>query len=192
MRTLAKNRRRGGFTLAEVAVTIAIVGIALTLAMQTLNGATLRAAHTRNMKTARELGLYTLGQIEAGLYWEDIEAGLGASYSELDFPDFYYPGYIRALDRLIALDAAHYIPSHLDPGSRQDLIDFRNMTAAFHEAVRAELAGNDYHAADGAALRRSIKAVYDKLEPEYGDWHGFNEMFVPKFGRHWGGSYLGY
>lgn len=28
-----------------------------------------------------------------------------------DFPDFYYPGYIRALDRLILLNAAHYAPS---------------------------------------------------------------------------------
>ena len=109
-----------------------------------------------------------------------------------DFPDFYYPGYVRALDRLIALEADHYIPSHLDPGTRQDLIDFRNMTATFHETVRAELAKHDYHAADGAALRRSVKAAYDKLEPEYGDWHGFNEMFIPKFGRHWGGTYLGY
>jgi glyoxylase-like metal-dependent hydrolase (beta-lactamase superfamily II) len=114
------------------------------------------------------------------------------AFPPFDFPDFYYPGYIRALDRLIALEAAHYIPSHLDMGTRQDLVDFRNMTATFHETVRSELAVHDYHAADGAALRRSIKAAYDKLEPEYGDWHGFNEMFVPKFGRHWGGTYLGY
>ena len=109
-----------------------------------------------------------------------------------DFPDFYYPGYVRALDRLIALEADHYIPSHLDPGTRQDLFDLRNMTATFHETVRAVLAMLDYLAADGAALRRSVKAAYDKLEPEYGDWHGFNEMFIPKFGRHWGGTYLGY
>lgn len=109
-----------------------------------------------------------------------------------DFPDFYYPGYVRALDRLIALDAAHYVPSHLDAGTRRDLMDFRDMTARFHETVRSELAENDYHAADGAAMRRGLQAAYDKLEPEYGDWHGFNEMFVPKFGRHWGGVYLGY
>ena len=114
------------------------------------------------------------------------------AFPPFDFPDFYYPGYLRALDRLIALEAAHYVPSHLDPGTRQDLIDFRNMTAKFHETVRAELAVNDYHAADGAAMRRGIKAAYDKLEPEYGDWHGFNDMFIPKFGRHWGGTYLGY
>jgi glyoxylase-like metal-dependent hydrolase (beta-lactamase superfamily II) len=114
------------------------------------------------------------------------------AFPPFDFPDFYYPGYIRALDRLIALQAAHYIPSHLDRGTRQDLVDFRNMTAEFHETVRSELARNGYHAADGAAMRRGLKAAYDRLEPEYGDWHGFDEMFVPKFGRHWGGVYLGY
>ena len=108
------------------------------------------------------------------------------------FPDFYYPGFVRALDRLIALNAAHYVPSHLDSGSRQDLIDFRNMTAKFHDTVRSELAKNNHNGGDGAAMRRGIKAAYDKLEPEYGDWRGFNEMFVPKFGRHWGGAYLGY
>ncbi len=109
-----------------------------------------------------------------------------------DFPDFYHPGFLRALDRLIALDAAHYIPSHFDSGTREDLIDFRNMTATFHETIRAELAKHDYHAADGSIMREGLKAVYDELEPQYGDWHGFNEMFVPKFGRHWGGVYLGY
>ena len=114
------------------------------------------------------------------------------AFPPFDFPDFYYPGYVRALDRLIAVDAAHYIPSHLGEGTRQDLVDFRNMTATFHETVRTELAGSDYFAADGAAMRRGLQAAYDKLEPEYGDWHGFNEMFVPKFGRHWGGVYLGY
>ena len=41
-------------------------------------------------------------------------------------------------------------------------------------------------------MRRAIKSTYDQLAPEYGSWHGFNEMFVPKFGRHWGGVYLGY
>ncbi len=114
------------------------------------------------------------------------------AFPPFDFPDFYYPGYVRALDRLIALRAAHYVPSHLDAGNFQDMIDFRNMTVSFHEAVRTELAKNNYDAAEGAAMRRSIQAAYDRLEPEYGDWHGFDDMFVPKFGRHWGGLYLGY
>lgn len=79
---------RSGFTLAEVAVTIAIVAISLTLSMQILNGATITAANTRNQKIARELGLYTLGQIESGLYWEDVENGFGGTYADLDRPEY--------------------------------------------------------------------------------------------------------
>lgn len=89
------SRRRGsagyagaGFTLAEVVVTIAIVAIALTLAFQSLNVSKLMAAHTRNSKLARELALYTLGQIEAGLFWEDIETGRSGIYE--DYPNFSY------------------------------------------------------------------------------------------------------
>ena len=81
------------------------------------------------------------------------------AFPPFDFPDFYYPGYVRAIDRLIALEAAHYVPSHLEPGTRQDLIDFRNMTAKFHETVMSQLADNNYHAADGAAMRRGLKAA---------------------------------
>jgi prepilin-type N-terminal cleavage/methylation domain-containing protein len=84
------SRTRGGFTLVEVAVTVAIVAICLTLAIQTLSLATLRAGHTRNLKTARELGSFTLGQIEAGLFWEDIDSGISGTYSEQSFELFYY------------------------------------------------------------------------------------------------------
>jgi prepilin-type N-terminal cleavage/methylation domain-containing protein len=76
--------RRAGFTLAEVAITIVIVGIGLVLVLQGLNTAKMTAAQTRNEKLARELGLYTLGQIEAGLYQEDIEQGLNGNYSDVD------------------------------------------------------------------------------------------------------------
>lgn len=110
-----------------------------------------------------------------------------------DFPDFYYPGYIRALDRLIGLNAAHYVPSHADRGTKQDLIDYRDMTVAFQTVVRDEILSRGIEApTDGAALRASLRAAYAKLQPKYGSWHGFDDMFVPKFGRHVGGTYLGY
>jgi glyoxylase-like metal-dependent hydrolase (beta-lactamase superfamily II) len=110
-----------------------------------------------------------------------------------DFPDFYYPGYIRALDRLIALNAAHYVPSHAGRGSRQDLIDYRDMAVEFQTVVRDEILSRGVESpTDGPALKASLRAAYAKLEPKYGSWHGFNDMFVPKFGRHVGGTYLGY
>jgi glyoxylase-like metal-dependent hydrolase (beta-lactamase superfamily II) len=110
-----------------------------------------------------------------------------------DFPDFYYPGYIRALDRLIALNAQHYVPSHAWRGNRDDLVAFRNMTVDFQNTVRNEILSRGIEApTNGAELRSALRAAYRKLKPKYGDWHGFDDMFVPKFGRHVGGTYLGY
>jgi len=88
MRQLASTR--SGLTLAEVAVTIAIVSIAIMGCLQGLERTVLTAAHTRNTRLARELGLLTLGQIEAGLFWDEIDTGLGGSYSDEGYPSFFY------------------------------------------------------------------------------------------------------
>jgi len=109
------------------------------------------------------------------------------------FPDFYYPGYIRALDRLIAIEATHYVPSHMDRGTRADLVAFRDMTVEFQTVVEDEylkIAPEDFIRGEG--MREAIKSAYDRLEPKYGHVHGFDDMFIPKFGRHYGGTYLGY
>ena len=109
------------------------------------------------------------------------------------FPDFYYPGYIRALDRLIAVDAKHYVPSHLDRGTRQDLIAFRNMTVEFQHVVEDEYRKIDpVEFPRGVGMREAVRSAYDRLQPKYGHIHGFDDMFVPKFGRHIAGTYLGY
>lgn len=79
---------RRGFTLVEVAVTIVILGIGLTLVMQALTLAKLREGHTMNYKRARDLGLLTLAQIEAGLFREDIRTSMSGSYADFDEPDF--------------------------------------------------------------------------------------------------------
>ncbi len=84
----ASQRRRAGFTLVEVAVTIVIVGIGLVLVLQGLNVAKVTAAQTRNQKLARELGLLTLGQIESGLMRDDIDTGMQGSYAEEGYPEF--------------------------------------------------------------------------------------------------------
>jgi prepilin-type N-terminal cleavage/methylation domain-containing protein len=86
------SRKQGtrGFTLAEIAVTIVIVGIGLLLVLQGLNTAKLTAAHTRNMKLARELGLLTLGRIAAGDYQEDVESGMADTYADEGYPDFMF------------------------------------------------------------------------------------------------------
>ena len=78
-----------GFTLAEVAVTLAIVGISLLWVLEGLNRAKVTAAHAHNVKVARELALMTLGEIEAGMYWEDLdEDGIEGNYAEEGYDGF--------------------------------------------------------------------------------------------------------
>ncbi len=109
------------------------------------------------------------------------------------FPDFYYPGYIRALDRLIALEATHYIPSHMDRGNLENLIAFRDMTVDFQSVVEDEyMKISPEKFIRGEGMKEAITAAYERLEPKYGHVHGFDDMFIPKFGRHLGGTYLGY
>jgi len=88
---------RSGFTLAEVAVTIVIVSITLVLVLQGLNTAKVVAAHTFNRKMARELALVTLGKIEAGMFWEDLDgeaASFSGSYAEEGYESFYWELFI--------------------------------------------------------------------------------------------------
>lgn len=82
--------KRAGFTLAEVAVTIVIVGIGMLLVLQGLNTAKMSAAQTKNLKLSRELALRTLGLIASGQFQDEIKNGLHGSYAEEGWPDFSY------------------------------------------------------------------------------------------------------
>ncbi|MEO0649905.1 MAG: type II secretion system protein [Planctomycetota bacterium] len=83
-------RSAAGFTLAEVAVTILIVGGALTLLVQGLNNAKFEAAYTRNLKVARELAVTTLGEIAGGVYAEDLENDdrIDGTYADFGYEQF--------------------------------------------------------------------------------------------------------
>lgn len=88
---MSPRPRQRAFTLAEVAVTIAVVGLALVWMLQALNAAKVTAAQTRNKKLARELALLTLGEIESGLYAEEVsEEYIEGSYAEVGYPDFFF------------------------------------------------------------------------------------------------------
>lgn len=86
--------RRAGFTLAEVAVTLVIVGIGLVAVLQGLHTAKLSAAYTHYRKVARDLALVTLGELESGLYWEELDGEgeelLTGTYAEQGWEDWHY------------------------------------------------------------------------------------------------------
>ena len=84
---------RAGFTLAEVMVTLLIVSIGLLLVTQGLTQARFSSAETHYRKVARELALLTLGRIESGLLWEELDGGgevLTGTYAEEGYEDFHY------------------------------------------------------------------------------------------------------
>ena len=90
------RRARSGFTLAEVAVTLMIVSLAIVTILQGLTTVKHSAAVTHYRKLAMELGLLTLGRLESGLYREDLEASgsrgdvLAGTYAEEGYEDFSY------------------------------------------------------------------------------------------------------
>jgi prepilin-type N-terminal cleavage/methylation domain-containing protein len=91
----ASPRSTAGFTLAEVAVTLAVVGLALVWMLQALNTAKVTAAQTRNLKLARELALLTLGQLEAGIYRDEVDdQEIQGTYAEVGYPDFAFEAVI--------------------------------------------------------------------------------------------------
>ena len=66
-------------------------------------------------------------------------------------------------------------------------------TVEFQDVVEDEMLkiGAD-RMGEGEGLKHAIKSAYERLQPSYGHIHGFDSMFVAKFGRHFGGTYLGY
>ena len=76
----APHTRSGGFTLAEVAVTLVIVAMTLLLVMQALGSSKLIAAQGNNRKIATQLALLTIARVESGMFWEDLD-GLTGSFT---------------------------------------------------------------------------------------------------------------
>jgi prepilin-type N-terminal cleavage/methylation domain-containing protein len=92
VRTRARPSR-AGFTLVEMAVTLVIVSIGLVMVLDGLMRAKVSAAETHYRKVARELALLTLGQVEAGLFWEELDGDGGTltgTYAEENYEDFHY------------------------------------------------------------------------------------------------------
>ncbi|BBM03151.1 MBL fold metallo-hydrolase [Microbulbifer sp. GL-2] len=114
------------------------------------------------------------------------------TFPPFGLPDWYYPGYIRALNRLIDLNAKIYIPSHFNEGSKVDLINYRDMMVDFRKTVEREMAKLEYEPDQGKKLRAIFDVVYPELQEKYGHWHGFDAMFVPHFAGQIGGTYLGF
>ena len=107
---LPHPNKRAGFTLAEAAITIALVGLTITYTLQALSSAQTTAAHTHELKLAREMALRTLGEIATGRYQAEMNDVIQGSYPEDEAPYMRYQ---------IAFGEAT-LPRHGDPRDEYD------------------------------------------------------------------------
>jgi len=160
-------RRRRGFTLAEVAVTLAVVGLALVWMLQALNAAKVTAAQTRNLKLARELALLTLGRIESGIYQEELTSQrLEGSYADEGYPDFYFEAVIGE---------ENFRPSETDPAFDNWLEERRQRELQDEEDEEVE---QPY---EKVRIRVQFPAIQElKSELEFERWLPWEQLHPPE------------
>ncbi|HIF40989.1 MAG TPA: type II secretion system protein [Planctomycetes bacterium] len=172
------NKR--GFTLVEAALAIALVGMALTATLQILQASKLSAAHTRDQKTARVLALKTLGEIESGIRWDELDEGalLSGSYAEDDYPAFYW--------ELAVGDQQFSIQEDVDPYGPIDNWALRRERDEYLEANEDEDLGGEESAKPYEKIR--IRVTY----PKYSDleneltlerWIRWDQVYRPEEGE---------
>ena len=107
-------------------------------------------------------------------------------------PDRYAPGYLAALNRIIALDFDTFVPSHFGYGTHQDLIDWRDMMEDGRRLAREAIKTTGSFGVRENQMGKYFDAVYYPMREKYGKWRGFNEMFVLNVVRDIEGEALGH
>jgi hypothetical protein len=174
MRRVSNNR---GFTLVEAALAIALVGMALTATLHILQASKLSAAHTRDQKTARVLALKTLGEIESGLRWDELDEGalLSGSYAEDDYPAFYW--------ELAVGDQQFSIQEDVDPYGPIDNWALRRERDEYLAANEDEDIGGEESAEPYEKIRiRVTYPKYSNLENELTleRWIRWDQVYRPE------------
>ena len=108
-------------------------------------------------------------------------------------PDYYFPGAIKAMERLAALEFDTFVPSHFGYGKKQDLVDYVAFLKHLQDlGVRSmEKFGREVPR-DRETLQNAFDFYYDDLEESYGDWHGFDQNVLFVISRTSTGVRLGY
>lgn len=144
---------RRGFTLAEVAVTIALIGLALAWMLQVLNASKLTAAYSRNLKLSRELSLLTLGQIESGQYADDLDnERFEGTYAEEGYPDFAFE---------VVLGDENFRP---DPNDQRAFDNWQAERSRRDREQRAEEGDESEEEEDEAYEKIQIKVTFPKVQ----------------------------
>lgn len=120
------------------------------------------------------------------------DLGLVKTMAPDGVPDRYAPGYLAALNRLIDIDFDIFVPSHFGTGSKQDLIDWRDMMEDGRRLAREAIRVAGTAGVRDDQMGRYFNAVYYPMREKYGRWHGFDQMFVLNIVRDVIGEALGF
>jgi len=120
------------------------------------------------------------------------DVGLVKTVPPVGVPDRYAPGYLAAMDRIIDIDFDIFVPSHFGYGNKQDLVDWRNMIEDGRRYARQAVKQYNASGLQSDQMGNYFDAVYYPMRKKYGDWHGFNEMFVLNLVRDFTREALGY
>ncbi len=120
------------------------------------------------------------------------DLGLVKTVAPDGVPDRYAPGYLAAMNRVIALDFDTFVPSHFGYGTRNDLIEWRDMLEDGRRLARDAIRTTGSLGVQDNQMGRYFDAVYYPMREKYGTWHGFNEMFILNIVRDIEGEALGH
>jgi glyoxylase-like metal-dependent hydrolase (beta-lactamase superfamily II) len=108
-------------------------------------------------------------------------------------PDWYRPGFLRALDRVAALDFQAFVPSHFDAGTKADFLAGRELYGDTQRLVHAAVGAEGRRLTDdGPRFNAAVNDVFDTLQAKYGGWRGGGPMLLLFVQRNFTGEFLGY
>lgn len=120
------------------------------------------------------------------------DLGLVKTVAPVGVPDRYAPGYLAAMNKIIDIDFDTFIPSHFGYGSKQDLIDWRDMMEEGRRLAQDAVREFGTPGVRDDQMGKYFDAVYYPMRERYGEWHGFSDMFVLNLVRDFTGEALGY
>jgi len=107
-------------------------------------------------------------------------------------PDHYTPGYMAAIARVAALDFKIFVPSHFGYGNKQDLVEYIEMIRYGQSLAKEAVQQYGGLGVQRGQFARYFDHMYNPMRKKYGQWHGFNAMFINNMFRDITGVVLGY
>jgi len=104
--------------------------------------------------------------------------------------DMYLPAIERNLIKMSKINFKHFVPSHFNYGTKEDLTNSLKMYQGFRQIARD--AFEKYGPLSETSGYPMQSYMYDRLKAEYGNLHGFDDLYIPVITRLFLGELAGY